>query len=142
MNMRAIGLRLVAVWVAALMSGVAWADVVVRVEIVEGKPEAAEAKKVPAGETTLTVETLADAGGNFRTRTRVGKRTIELKGTVKQSDGDRRRIQVDFSDSEDGLGQQVTTTLLMKTNEPRVVSKLEGDSSQRAILLTIVDDDE
>jgi hypothetical protein len=125
----------------SLAGGVASADVILRVQVLEekaGDPAARAPADAPADppkvDAILTMETLAPVGGSFLARTSVGKQKIELKGKVKQNNAnDPYRVSVNFSDAAEGTGQQVATTVELRLDQPHVIAKSGG----RSIVLTI-----
>ena len=140
----AIGLRAAVVLFAILTCGVASADVVVRVQVVEGPVRAEDAAAADDGpgqaETLLSIETLARPGGAFRSRTEVGGRIVELKGSLKPGGERSYTVAVAFSSKGPDGGQEVTTNLLVTIGKPVVLAKLVGAGRERSALLTIVED--
>ena len=127
-------LALLATIFTALIAASVDADVVVRVQVFH---EAADADPlaVPQGEASMTLETQATAGGRFLSRSRLGKQTIELKGSIKR-DGDdgTDRVSVTFSEQAPGEQRQLGTSLMLKPDQPHVV----GKSGERKVVLTIL----
>ena len=127
-------LPLLATIFTALIATSVDADVVVRVQVFQ---EAADAdpQAVPQGEASMTLETQATAGGRFLSRTRLGKQTTELKGSVKRGDdGGADRVNITFTEQAPGEQRSLSTTLMLKPDQPHLV----GKSGERKVVLTIV----
>lgn len=121
---------------AVLSFGMAAADVVVRVEVVGEKPVAGEPV---TQETLMTLETLPDASGAFLARTTLGKQVIEIKGTVKPTNQDRRRVSLKFSDRGELSLQQISANAELIADQPKTVGGLKGPKEEeREIILTLV----
>jgi hypothetical protein len=88
----------------------------------------------------LTVETLAPAGGAFRSRTTLGERVVELKGSLKEGGGGHLRISVTFLDNAPGSNHEVTTNVMVTPGKAHVIGKLVGGGRERSVVLIIVND--
>lgn len=137
--------------VTLLLCGNVLAEVTIRVQVLDDRTPApqnpsADALAQPQGDPVVTIETLADAGGNFLARTTLGKQVIELKGSVTPLQSDRSRVRVNFSnqagDPTGGVGTQaISTNIELSPGKPHVLTRLHGPSGgQRQIVLTIVSD--
>jgi opacity protein-like surface antigen len=122
----------VAAAVLTLAASAACADVVVRVEVKEVSPKADPV-------TTLSVETLAGAGGQFSATTTVSKQTVTLKGGLKKSDDGPYRVQVNFSRRGDDGGQQISTSIVLPLNKPHEIGGLSSAGGERKVVLTLED---
>ena len=121
-------LHAVIVLASNLIVGIARAEVIVRVQVLE------------ENNATSTVETLADASGRFLARMSLGHQIIELNGNIKTLDEDRRRVQVSYLDDAQGSTRRVSTNIELPNDQPRVIGKLLGGTGQWSIVLTIVNE--
>jgi hypothetical protein len=139
-----------AIFFATILTGaVASADVIVRVQVMEGQ-DPAEPTTQPAAvagnpqeaKTVSTVETLTDAAGRFLARTSVGSQVIELKGSITPLVGsDRNRVRVTFSNRSDLDRQEINTNVELPLNQPRTIGGLHTSAGQsRSIVLTIANE--
>ena len=126
-------LALLAMILTGAMTAAANADIVVRVQVFH-EAEDADPQAVPQGEASMTLETQATAAGRFLSRTRLGKQTIELKGNVKHGDDGTDRVSITFTEQAPGEQRQLSTSLMLKPDQPHVV----GKAGDRKVVLTIL----
>jgi hypothetical protein len=111
--------QLLVLGVIILMLGIssrAGAGIILQIQVFENTPPAQAGQKAPdKGKMTLSVEVLAEPGAPFHSRTRLGDRTIEIKGTLRAMKDGTYQADCSFSDittNPNGMG----LTKAWKTN--------------------------
>ena len=127
------------------MKSFAAAGEVVEVRVLED--DRASDQKRPAAElpvdppkdakTILSVESLAGTDGHFHAKCVIDGKTVRLKGRVTAAEDGVRRLSVDFSLRSEGGAQQVSTTVILKRDEERILGGLAGNVESGALLIAV-----
>ena len=130
--MSRIHLAVALVVVLAFAVSSSHADVTVRLEVKDSGQKAGDAA-VPV----MSVETVAGSKGNFAATTKLGKQTIELKGSLKKSDDGKYLVKVTFSDRAEGSTQMVSTNIIVPLSKPQEIGGLAGAGAERKVVLIL-----
>ena len=123
--------RIVAIFVGCvLVACPAWADV-----LLDLRTTNMPATTQPAGGESL-VGVLAVPGHEFEAKFEASGRTVEVRGSVEQKENGRYRVEIKFTDRQDGI-QSVDTAVILTTGQAIELGGLHNGTMTRTTILTL-----